>query len=52
MCRSFAHTGGLFLIWPRGSGGGFSSTGSSAEVSWEGFGFENPSHFEISGGPF
>jgi len=36
--RNSAHTGELFLIWPReygGSGGGFSSTAQSAEESWE-----------------
>ena len=42
--RRICRTGGLFLIWPRGCGGsegGFSSTGSSAEESWEGLGFGN-----------
>jgi len=44
ICRSSANIGGLFLIWPRGcggSGGGFSSSGPSAEGSWEGLGFGN-----------
>ena len=44
ICRSSVHAWELFLIWPRGcggSGGGFSSTGLSAEGSWEGLGFGN-----------
>jgi len=42
--KDSAHTGGLFLIWPRGCGrigGGFSGTCLSAEGSWEGLGSGN-----------